>query len=294
MPDNHEHDKSHFEMTFDIERWACISQLKLADRLEHISNAFFEWTEHIPAWLPTKDFNNYDENQKLLTPHPCNYMMLSPWVICIHDVLLELEAKGQAALAMRVKRYMDELEGIASDLDEMYRDPANIDGAKEHTLIHLAREQANLLHDTFIAIRRLLPQEEDTKSNSTNTANPCDLSLPSIVLAPFVKANNVEGAAPIDATKIEQATDDGGPFYKPSYFTKWNISDEILRRNSIDANVYIPGKVRRQPAVSNATIHNVKVKRTKRNRSGKGHPRPTYWYSESDARKRWPDKFAKD
>ena len=67
---------------------------------------------------------------------------------------------------------------------------------------------------------------------------------------------------------------DGSPFYKPAHFKKWNIGDEVLRKNSSDESEYIDGKVRRQ----------------KQPNSGKGK-RAVYWYSEPDVRKRWPHKF---
>jgi hypothetical protein len=69
--------------------------------------------------------------------------------------------------------------------------------------------------------------------------------------------------------------DDGQPFYKPSHFATWNIGDELLRRNANDQQSYIEGRVRRIP---------------KKPLSGTGK-RPVYWYSESDARKQWPDRF---
>jgi hypothetical protein len=70
--------------------------------------------------------------------------------------------------------------------------------------------------------------------------------------------------------------DDGGPFYKPAYFSRWAIGDELLRRNASDEKEYTEGRVRRQ---------------RKRPANGKGG-RAVYWYSEPDARRRWPDRFA--
>ena len=77
------------------------------------------------------------------------------------------------------------------------------------------------------------------------------------------------------AAAAEAQADDGRPFYRPAYFKRWNIGDDHLRKNAIDKGEYIEGKVRRDP---------------KNPASGKGK-RPVYWYSEPDARKRWPDKF---
>jgi hypothetical protein len=89
----------------------------------------------------------------------------------------------------------------------------------------------------------------------------------------------------------------GSPFYKPAYFQKWKISDDLLRRNAIDGSVFKAGKVRRQNITpSNSTIK-LPANRTAKPRKGKristkGKPRPVYWYSEPDARKRWPEKFS--
>jgi len=69
---------------------------------------------------------------------------------------------------------------------------------------------------------------------------------------------------------------DGKPFYKPKYFAQqWDIDDELLRRNAITGKQYTEGKVRRIE---------------KKPASGKGK-RAVYWYSEPDARRRWPDRF---
>jgi hypothetical protein len=68
--------------------------------------------------------------------------------------------------------------------------------------------------------------------------------------------------------------DDGSPFYRPSYFKKYNIGDELLRRNATGGKKHVPGKVRR---VNKQTVRGKKA---------------VYWYSEPDARKCWPHKFA--
>jgi len=70
---------------------------------------------------------------------------------------------------------------------------------------------------------------------------------------------------------------DGSPFYKPIYFMNWDIGDELLRRNSTDEQAHRPGKVRRQKQAP---------------RNGKKPARATYHYSELDARRLWPEKFA--
>ena len=80
-----------------------------------------------------------------------------------------------------------------------------------------------------------------------------------------------------ESPSLPESPDDGGPFYKPAHFTKWNIGGELVRRNSTDGKKYIEGKVRRQKQAP---------------RTGKKAKRPTYWYSEPDAKKCWPDKFA--
>jgi hypothetical protein len=81
---------------------------------------------------------------------------------------------------------------------------------------------------------------------------------------------------------------DGDPFYKPAFFKKWNIGDELLRRNATDAQEYAEGKVRRQRKQPSSTT----AKSPAQVKRGKGDPRPVYWYSEPDARRRWPEKFA--
>jgi hypothetical protein len=70
------------------------------------------------------------------------------------------------------------------------------------------------------------------------------------------------------------AADDGSPFYKPSYFKKYNIGDELLRRNATGGRKYAPGKVRRI------------------NKQPSRDKRKFYWYSEPDARRCWPHRFA--
>jgi hypothetical protein len=98
------------------------------------------------------------------------------------------------------------------------------------------------------------------------------------------------------ATEEQPAVDNGAPFYKPSYFTKWNIGDELLRRNGTDEIAFTQGKVRRKrqsPSGGELAMPAKKTaKKAKKGRSTKGKPRPVYWYSEPDTRKRWPDRFA--
>ena len=77
------------------------------------------------------------------------------------------------------------------------------------------------------------------------------------LLAPGETAN-----APV----VPRKPDDGEPFYKPKYFLKWHIGDELLRRNATNETTHIEGKVRRIE---------------KRSATGKGK-RPVYWYSEPD------------
>lgn len=87
-----------------------------------------------------------------------------------------------------------------------------------------------------------------------------------------------EANAQVQPTKDAQGQkDDGRPFYKPAYFEQWNIGNELLRRNGTNGKKCVEGKVRR-------------VKR--KPATGKGKRR-VYWYSEPDARKRWPDRFEK-
>jgi hypothetical protein len=96
------------------------------------------------------------------------------------------------------------------------------------------------------------------------------LSQPHL-MAFFIARRNVAGQVGAEA---QSAT--GKPFYKPKYFEQWNIGGELLRRNATnDGDTYVEGKVRRTP---------------KEPAGGMGK-RPVYWYSESDARKRWPDRF---
>lgn len=73
------------------------------------------------------------------------------------------------------------------------------------------------------------------------------------------------------------ANDDGSPFYKPAYFKKWYIGDELLRKNAISSKKYTPGKIRRKKQPP---------------RTGSKGKRSTYWYSEPDVQKAWPDRFA--
>lgn len=70
--------------------------------------------------------------------------------------------------------------------------------------------------------------------------------------------------------------DDGKPFYKPMYFKQRRIGDELLRRNANDGKKYVESRVRR-------------IRRKPVSGTGK---RPVYWYSEPDAKRCWPDKFA--
>ena len=82
-------------------------------------------------------------------------------------------------------------------------------------------------------------------------------------------------ASPRDVSDARTESD-GAPFYKPSYFTKWNIGDELLRRNSTDQPAFVEGKVRRD---------------NKQTCKGK---KPVYWYSEPDAKRCWPHRFAEN
>ena len=68
--------------------------------------------------------------------------------------------------------------------------------------------------------------------------------------------------------------DDGSPFFPPRHFgNKHDIGAELLRRNATDETAYVNGKVRR---VNKQTLKGKRV---------------VHWYSEPDARKRWPDHF---
>lgn len=91
-------------------------------------------------------------------------------------------------------------------------------------------------------------------------------------LTPDAAASRASGG---QGTSGRDTPDDGEPFYKPKYFQQWDIDDELLRRNAITGKQYTEGKVRR-------------IK--KKPASGKGK-RAVYWYSEPDARRRWPDLF---
>jgi hypothetical protein len=89
------------------------------------------------------------------------------------------------------------------------------------------------------------------------------------------KLDAAQPAQDVKAAAAEPPADDGRPFYKPAHFQQWKIGDDLLRKNRSDEGKYTEGKVRRE---------------RKKPASGKGK-RPVYWYSEPDARKRWPDKF---
>jgi hypothetical protein len=97
------------------------------------------------------------------------------------------------------------------------------------------------------------------------------------LVAVVAETKAVLGHRPAAAVKppdaAEPAEEDGGPFYKPHYFDRFHIGDELLRRNATDSQQYVPGKVRR---------------RDQQTVEGK---RAVYWYSEPDARRRWPDRF---
>lgn len=69
--------------------------------------------------------------------------------------------------------------------------------------------------------------------------------------------------------------EDGEPFWKPKHFTQWDIGDELLRRNCHSGEEWVKGKVRRRPLPNS--------------KAGK-HARREY--SEPDARKVWPERFA--
>lgn len=100
------------------------------------------------------------------------------------------------------------------------------------------------------------------------------------------------------ASVTEPRDPPGGPFFKPSHFRQWGIGDELLRRNATDGEVYVEGKVRRRKrsagmadAKSVASARST-GKKSKRPSAPKGRSRPSYGYSESDARRCWPEKFA--
>ena len=90
------------------------------------------------------------------------------------------------------------------------------------------------------------------------------------------RLSDADGSAGKGVAAVPQAptADDGAPFYKPSYFKKYNIGDELLRRNATGGKRPVPGKVRRI---------------NKQTRRGK---KKFYWYSEPDARRCWPHYFA--
>jgi len=86
--------------------------------------------------------------------------------------------------------------------------------------------------------------------------------------------------SPANTTNIgttPPAKDDGSPFYKPAYFKQWHIGDELLRRNATNSKKYTPGKVRRQKQSP---------------RTGSKGKQSTYWYSEPDVKRAWPERFA--
>jgi hypothetical protein len=124
-----------------------------------------------------------------------------------------------------------------------------------------------------------------------------DLAEKGAAVAQAGQPGESTGTTPQADVKEQPLAGDGSPFYKPAYFQKWKISDELLRRNTTDGKAFKESKVRRRNIMpSNSTIK-LSANRTAKPRTGKrvgtkGKPRPVYWYSEPDARKRWPEKFS--
>jgi hypothetical protein len=114
---------------------------------------------------------------------------------------------------------------------------------------------------------------------------------PAAQRSPEAKQPPAPTAAQPKADTAEQPpADDGTPFYKPSHFKQWNVGDELLRKNATDLKKFTEGKVRRQRKRPSSTTAKSPAKGKRR--KGKVRTRPVYWYSEPDARKRWPDRFA--
>ena len=86
----------------------------------------------------------------------------------------------------------------------------------------------------------------------------------------YVKEREAEVASGGEPEGQGRISTSGEPYCKPIYFKKFNIGDDLLRRNAVDTSEYTPGKVRRKRRTADVN---------------------SYQYSEPDAKKRWPEKF---
>jgi len=136
-------------------------------------------------------------------------------------------------------------------------------------------------------------QDEFHKDQALLRALPKTLNAglpPTVAVGRTIASEGTSNDGGPKPSKEQPWADDGAPFYKPSYFTQWNIGDDLLRKNVTDSKEYTEGKVRRQKKKPSSTTGKppAKGKRLK----SKGRHRAVFWYSEPDARKRWPERFA--